>query len=199
MTSIQFFKIIFSFQSEILDGIPALLYQAPYGSFSSKINNETESEYFCDLKNPVGAHVDGTMEVSECIDGNPPLIISHPHFMEGDSQLFEHFEGISPNRSLHNSYAYLHPRMSVPLYGISRMQINLKVTKMNRHYEKFDGLILPLAWLETSTDSFPAKFNFLLFLSTIVVDYIEMVCKYGSIVSFIISSFYIVIKLFEFV
>lgn len=139
------------------------------------------------------------MEVTDCIDGNPPIVISHPHFMEGDSKLFEYFEGLSPNRSLHSSYAHLHPRMSVPLFGISRMQINLKVTKMNKHYEKFDGLILPIAWLETSTDSFPTKFNFLLFLSTIVVDYIEIVCKYGSILSFVLSTLYLVIKLLEFI
>lgn len=139
------------------------------------------------------------MEMTDCIDGNPPIVISHPHFMEGDPQLLEMFEGISPDRNLHSSYAYLHPRMSVPLFGVSRMQINLKVTKMNKHFEKFDGLILPIAWLETSTDSFPNEFNFLLFLSTIVVDDIEIVCKYGSIVSFILSSLYLVIKLLEFI
>lgn len=167
------------------------------GTFSSKINNETISEHFCELKSETKEHIDGVMEVSDCIDGAPPIILSHPHFMEGDERLFVKFEGISPNRSLHNSFVYLHPRMSVPLHGVSRMQVNLKVTKLRNHYEKFDNLILPIAWLETSTDSFPVKFKLLLFLSTIVVDYIEMVFKFGSIITFTVSTLYIVIKLFN--
>lgn len=137
------------------------------------------------------------MEVSDCIDGNPPLILSHPHFLEGDEKLFEKFEGLAPDRSLHNSFAYIHPRMSVPLFGVSRMQINLKVTKLKSHFEKIDNLVIPIAWLETSNDSFPPKFKFLLFFSTIVVDYIEMVFKFGSILSFLLSTLYIVIKFLE--
>lgn len=195
MIFILFFLICL--QSEILDGIPALFYNAPVGTFSSKINNETKSDYFCELKSETKEHIDGVMEVTDCIDGNPPIVLSHPHFMEGDERLSEKFKGLSPNRSLHNSFVYLHPRMSVPLYGVSRMQVNLKVTKLKNHYEKFEDLILPIAWLETSTDSFPVKFKFLLFLSTIVVDYIEMVFKFGSLISLTLSTLYIVIKLFN--
>lgn len=190
-----FFSLLLNIQTEILDGIPALLYNAPSGTFSKKVNNETESEYFCELKSETEPHIDGVMEISDCIDGTPPGFVSHPHFMEGEEKLFEKFEGLSPDVNLHSSYAYLHPRLSVPLFGVSRMQVNLKVTKLKNHYEKFDNLILPIAWIETSTDSFPVKFNFLLFLSTIVVDYIEMIFKFGSLISFTISMLYIVIKI----
>lgn len=125
------------------------------------------------------------MEVSDCIDGRPPVFVSYAHFMEGDAKLFEKFEGLYPNRSKHTPYAYIHPRLGTPLFGISRMQLNLKVSSFGKHYEKFNGLILPLAWIETSIEEFSIKIKILLYLSTYGVDFFEVILKYGSIITLI--------------
>lgn len=167
-------------------------YDAPPGSFASK------NEHFCELKSENDEHIDGVIEVSDCFDSSPPIVLSHPHFMEGDEKLFEKFEGLLPDRNLHNSYAFLHPRMSVPLNGISRMQINLKVSKLNDHYAKFDNIILPIVWIETSTESFPLDLKFLFFISSTFVNYIEEIFKFGSIIIFTLSTLYIFGKFLNF-
>lgn len=128
------------------------------------------------------------MKISDCINGNPPIFVSHPHFMEGDKKLFENFEGLAPNRSLHNSFVYLHPRFSTPFLGISRMQLNLQVSHFRNYYQKLpEDLILPLAWIETTNSEIPSKFKLLFFLSSNVADWGENLFKYGSIFFLMIS------------
>lgn len=138
------------------------------------------------------------MDISDCIDGTPPIFVSFAHFMDGNSKLFERIEGLKPDRRFHTPHAHIHPRLGIPLFGESRMQLNLKVTSLGRHYEKFDGLILPLAWIQTSVDEFPLRFKFLLYTSTYFVDFIEIVLKYGSIISFLASVGYLLRKFANF-
>lgn len=168
--------------------IPAYHYVAPENSFA-KPSEKILNDKYCELKSVDYEHLNGVLEVSDCIEGSPPIFASHPHFMEGDEKLFEHFEGLSPNRSLHNSFAYLHSRFSIPVFGTSRMQLNLKMKHYKNYYKAFpNNLILPLGWIETTTDTIPEEFKFRLYLSTVVVDVLEIIIKYGSFVTFIISS-----------
>lgn len=121
--------------------------------------------------------------------------------MEGDERLFSHFEGLAPNRSRHNSYAYLHPRFSIPVLGTSRMQLNLRLTHYKNYYNHYPNeLIFPLAWIETTSDVIPEEFKFKLYLSTVIVDCIEIIFKYGSVFTFIVSLsilFYSIINNFR--
>lgn len=175
--------------------IPSYLYVAPENVFS-KPNDKIPNDCYCELASIHEEHVNGVLEVSDCIDGSPPVLASHPHFMEGDEKLIEHFEGIAPNRSLHDSFVYLHSRFSVPVFGTSRMQLNLKLSHHKNYYKHFpNGLILPLGWVETTTDVIPDEFKFKLYLSTVVVDFTEAVIKYGSVFTFIVSLTYILFTL----
>lgn len=135
------------------------------------------------------------LDISDCIEGSPPVFVSYPHFTEGDAKLLDKLEGLYPNRSNHAAYAYLHPRLGFPLFGISRMQINLKVSSFGRDYEKFNGLILPLAWIETSIEEVPVKFKILFYMSTYVVDVVEVILKYGSIIALIYTLSCLIINL----
>lgn len=184
--------LTFDKEEKIMNGMRSYRYKAPYGSFSSP---ETihENKFYCELKSVKEKHVNGVLDVSSCIDGSPPIYISHPHFMEGDEELFKHFEGLKPESSLHESFANIHPRLSVPIFGVSRMQISLKVNQFGKYYKNIpDGLILPLVWIETTTEEFPNNVKSRLFLSTIVVDYLEIFFKFGSLLSFAIAFFILI-------
>jgi scavenger receptor class B, member 1 len=179
--------LAFDKELSIMDGMRCYRYKAPYGVFSSPKNN-TEAKYFCELKTASEKQIDGVLDVSSCIDGNPPIFISHPHFYEGGPELFEHFEGLNPDQQLHESFAYIHPRLSVPLFGSSKMQINLKSHHFGQHFKNLpDGIILPLAWIETSTEEFPEEIKKRLYLSTVVVDFLETCFKFGSLLALVSS------------
>ncbi|KAL7044998.1 hypothetical protein ACKWTF_002130 [Chironomus riparius] len=179
----------YSKQEVIYGNIPSYYYIAPENTFT-KPNDQIKNKYYCELKSVQQEHVNGVLDVSDCIDGTPPIYASHPHFMEGDEKLFSHFEGLAPNKSLHNSYAYIHPRFSIPVLGTSRMQLNLKLTHHKNYYNHYPNeLILPLAWIETTSDMIPEEFKFKLYLSTVIVNGIEIILKYGSFLTLIASLF----------
>lgn len=172
-----------------VNGMRSYRYKAPFGAFSP-----THKDY-CELKSVKQKHVDGVLDVSDCIDGNPPILISHPHMMEGDKKLFEHFEGLNPNMSLHESFAHIHPRLSVPISGVSRMQLNMRVSHFGNYYKKLpNDIILPLVWIETTSEEFPVGIKTRLFLSTVVVDFIEIFFKIGSIISLMLSILYLMLS-----
>lgn len=181
-------------REEKISGMRSFVYKAPFGVFSSP-ENFPANEFFCEPKNAKQKHVDGLLDVSECIDGNPPIFVSHPHFMEGDASLFEHFDGLTPNQQKHESYAYIHPRLSVPLFGVSRTQVNLRLSHFGKYFKNFpDGMVLPLAWIETTTEEFPEHIKTRLFLSTVVVDYLENFLKFGSLLSFLFTSLFLIVN-----
>lgn len=185
--------LVFDKETKV-NGMRSYRYKAPYGTFSSP-ESYPENKFYCELNSMQHKHIDGVLDVSSCIDGNPPIYISHPHFMEGNSSLFEHFEGLQPNKSVHESFAHIHPRLSVPLYGVSKMQLNLKLNHFGNFYRNIpDGIILPLAWIETTTDEFPDSIKTRLFLSTVVVDYLEMFLKVSSLFGVIVSPLFIAIN-----
>ncbi|KAG5677316.1 hypothetical protein PVAND_007085 [Polypedilum vanderplanki] len=180
-------------KSFVLNNIPAYYYEAPENTFT--YNNKN----YCELKSIHKNHINGVLEVSDCLEEKPPAFISHPHFMEGDDKLFEHIDGLKPNRSLHNSFVYLHPRLSVPLYGVSRMQLNLRVNHFKNYYKKFpDGLILPLAWIETTTSKdVPKKFKQLIYLSSVFANNFEIFIKFGSLITMMISLSLLIVQLYK--
>jgi scavenger receptor class B, member 1 len=184
--------LVFDKEEKILNGMRSYRYKAPFGTFSST-ESYPENKFYCEPQDSKHQHIDGVLDVMKCIEGNPPILISHPHFMEGDAKLFEHFEGLNPDENFHESFAYLHPRLSVPIYGVSRMQINLRANHFGKLFSNLpDGIILPLAWIEITNDELPENLKTRLFLSTVIVDYAEILIKYGSLLSLMISSFVLI-------
>ena len=147
------------------------------------------TQYYCKPKSLDVDHINGTVDISLTLNGNPPMFGSFAHFFKGDEKLFEHFEGLSPDESLHSCYAYIQPRIGLLIKGGLRYQLNIRVTKFNNHFKKYDNLILPLIWLEYTLDELPLKFKIMLFMVSPVADILEVVLKYGSILSFVLSIY----------
>lgn len=193
MNTCRTLPLVFDREAEVMNGIRTYRYQAPLGTFSSPESNP-ENKHYCELKSLNRKHIDGVLEISDCLDGNPPIVFSHPHFMEGDDELFKHFEGLKPNRSLHESFVHFHPRLSLPIYGVSRMMLSLRLTHYGKYYKNLpEGIILPLAWIETTNDEFPEHIKTRLWLSTVLVDFIENFIKFSSMASLMLTSAYVVV------
>ena len=178
--------LVFDKEVKVLNGLRSFKYKAPFGTFSAT------NEFYCEPQSFKGKHIDGVLDVSGCIDGTPPIFISHPHFMEADPELYKHLDGIKPDENLHSSYAFIHPRLAVPLYGVSRMQLNLKVNHFGNYFRNLpDGIILPLVWIETTNEEIPDFLRKRLFLSTVIVDLLETLIKFASVVCSSVSIFYL--------
>lgn len=185
--------LVFDKETKVMNGMQSYRYKAPFGTFSSP-DNYPSNKFYCELKSMMQKHIDGVLDVSSCVDGNPPIFISHPHFMEGDTKLFKHFKGLKPKQSLHESFVHIHKRLSVPLFGVSRMQLNLKLNHFGNYYKNIpDEIILPLAWIETTTEEFPDNIKTRLFLSTVVVDFVEVFFRFSSLFGIIASLVFILI------
>lgn len=164
-------------------GLPSYYYKGNMNIFTS------DTQHYCVPKSLVVDHINGTVDISSTLNGNPPLYGSFAHFIKGDEKLFEHFEGLSPDESLHSSYAYIQPRIGLLIKGGLRYQLNIRVTRFNNHYKKFDNLILPLIWLEYTLDELPLKFKIMLFMVSPIANILEVILKYGSILSFVLSIY----------
>lgn len=87
-----------------------------------------------------------------------PVILSLPHFLNSDSDVINQIEGVSPAEEIHKSLGVVHPDFGIPLDGSSlKIQVNLEVahTKYNTRTKPFNGLMLPLFWIELGCSDLP--------------------------------------------
>lgn len=98
----------------------------------------------------------GMAHLSPCYYGIP-VTISQPHFYNSDPRLHEHVTGLNPEREKHDSTLILHKEMGVPLKANLKIQINLAVpeTKYNTKTKPFNGIVIPLFWLELNIEDVP--------------------------------------------
>lgn len=95
-----------------------------------------------------------------------PVVISQPHFLNADPELLEQFDGIKPDKDLHDTVLAMHANLSIPLSAKLRIQINLDVgkTKYNARTRPFNDLVLPLFWLELRISDIPTSVYLILLL-----------------------------------
>lgn len=179
-------KLQYEREVSVLNGIPAWRYKVPEGGFASSLTNP-ENQCYCDAENSNTCPPDGVFDASKCLDGIP-LLLSYPHFLEGNESLFTHFEGLTPNRTLHETFADIHPRLAFPIGGASRLQINFRVKSFDNYYKKLPkDLILPVFWFEVTSGEIPPQFQAIVFHTTHTANATYLAIQYGSIVAAFVS------------
>lgn len=118
------------------------------------------------------------------------MIASFPHFYLGNESLFEKIVGLEPRQERHESYIDLHPRLGITVNMNMRLQMNVEVRKaigipFSGNLE--DGLILPLIWLDTGIGEIPESLRQILYRSHYMVNAIEAVLQWCSLIGVIIS------------
>jgi hypothetical protein len=173
----------------VLNGIPAWRYKTAKNEFASSKTNPAMKCY-CDAATQK-CPPDGVFDASKCLDGIP-LLVSHPHFLEGDESLFERFEGLRPNEKEHETFADIHARMAFPISGASRLQMNFKVSKFQSfmipsYYTSLDGVIIPIFWFEVTAGEIPAEFQKIVFHTTQSANATYLAIQYGSLIGAVVS------------
>ncbi|XP_055385355.1 lysosome membrane protein 2 [Condylostylus longicornis] len=155
-------------------------YRTPLNVLSYDDDNSA-NQCYCSLgKCPLSGVFDGTL----CYD-DAPIFPSFPHFFSGDPKLYEKFEGIKPQKELHQTFADIHPRLAFPIGGASRIQINIQLHKqdlLDRELKRMDeGIILPILWLEITQGELNEELQTLIFHSTFSANAIQYALKYGTL------------------
>lgn len=134
-----------------------------------------ENKCFC-YKNKC---VKGFQSIAPCYYGIP-ITLSQPHYLNADPESLNSVNGLSPDIELHGSVCQIQPDLGVPLRGNMRIQINLDVgqTRGNHHTKMFNGLQVPLFWVEITTEELPFVVVFLLNLVCKVLPISLEVVKY---------------------
>lgn len=186
------FTLEFDREVTVLNGIPAKRYIPEPNSFGSSRTNEN-NQCYCDSEFSNKCPPDGVFDAEKCI--GVQLLMSYPHFYEGDEILLEPFEGLRPNKEEHQTFADIHPRMAFPIGGASRMQLNIRLKR--KTYGIFppktlyrnlpEDLILPICWFEITAGEVPAELLAMVFNTTHSANATYLTIQYGSIICMFVS------------
>uniref|UniRef100_U5ERK4 Putative plasma membrane glycoprotein cd36 n=1 Tax=Corethrella appendiculata TaxID=1370023 RepID=U5ERK4_9DIPT len=182
------FPLAYNKEVTVFEGIPAWRYKPEKNVFAHP-NIHADNQCYCHLESGV-CPPSGLFNASLC-SHNAPVLISFPHFYEGDESLQDTIDGLSPNQQLHETYADIHPRLAFAMNGASRFQINIQVKKNDfaiDGFEKFkDDQILPVLWMEVTTGEIPVELKAMVYHSTFTANAIQMSLRYGSLCFFLLT------------
>ncbi|KAJ8338943.1 hypothetical protein SKAU_G00357290 [Synaphobranchus kaupii] len=92
--------------------------------------NQEENPANADFCVPVGECLGtGVLSVSVCRKG-APVVVSFPHFYQGDEKYINAVEGLSPNQEDHETFLDINPTLGIPIRASKRAQINILVNRV---------------------------------------------------------------------
>lgn len=132
---------------------------------------------------------DGVFDMSACTEGGAPILISQPHFLNGDPALTEFLDGLAPSKEKHEFFLDIHSKYGLTLGTVSRIQINVEVKKDTMILKNVpSGLILPLIWMEISSEDMPEHMFNLMYHATFSVHYLEVLLMWTCLVLVTIAT-----------
>ncbi|XP_060809018.1 scavenger receptor class B member 1-like [Amyelois transitella] len=153
------------FDSElVIDHVPVYRYNLSESVFN-RVTNGTD----CYDTQP--SLPEGLSDGSKCYF-KFPMVVSYPHFYNGQPPKDKYVTGLQPDRTKHNSYIIVEPLTGTPFRSVARMQSNLRVhdlTRFNYPYNKFSNLVLPLFWAEYNQEGLPAHIRQTIYFMAVIL------------------------------
>jgi len=150
-------SLSFKYQKDMADrnGINGYRFVAGPDNYEASKGNSANS-CFCSGINSESAlcgKKDGLFDVSECQYG-APVLVSWPHFFQGDSSLLNDVVGLSPDAEKHSSYYDISKNSGITLSARVTTQINAYIDNYP-NIEQVKGLkemVYPIMWSSLETD-----------------------------------------------
>uniref|UniRef100_A0A3B4ZUS7 Scavenger receptor class B member 2 n=1 Tax=Stegastes partitus TaxID=144197 RepID=A0A3B4ZUS7_9TELE len=163
-------------------GIPAYRFTPPRSVFASKEENPA-NEGFC--VTPQECLGTGLLKVSPCRKG-APVVASFPHFYLADSKFVGAIEGMSPERTHHQTFLDLNPTTGVIVRANKRAQINILLNRISGFPKtrSLNETIFPVMFLNESVvidDASAARVQKLLLIVTLVSNFPLIIVGLGGI------------------
>ncbi|KAK6644994.1 hypothetical protein RUM43_001270 [Polyplax serrata] len=112
-----------------------------------------------------------------------PVFLSYPHFLQADPSLLDAVEGLKPDVEKHQTVFKIQNKLGVPLEGLVRVQMNLKISKVSniKVVAKFPDIIFPIMWIEEGVEELTPPIKRWLYIATTFSDVAVPVFTYGCI------------------
>lgn len=157
-------------------------------SFFKPINADSNTECYCVKKEHSSRQtfckLKGVVDASKC--RNKPIVLSTPHFYNGDPFLLTQVDGLSPNATEHDTFIDVEPMTGAVMRVRRRLQVNVEMSRNNNFEASKNitsrGIIHPFIWLDQSIvipDDLAQKFENKL---TKVVRMVKIICYAALIV-----------------
>lgn len=130
--------------SSSIRGISALLFHPPKSIFTSG-SEDPDNKGFC---NP-NCLPSGLLSVNACVPFNAPIVVSSPHFLNGDPILLKKVLGLHPDPKKHDTFLYVEPNTGALLQASKRLQFNIHVEPVKGFFQT-SGLastFVPIMWI----------------------------------------------------
>lgn len=176
-------------------GINTLKFILPKRLFLSPDRNP-ENGCFCLDKNEPLCGYDGIMDASPCKKG-APIVLSSPHFYNGDKRLLNGVKGLNPDKKKHETYLNIEPNTGLVFDATQRLQINVVIRPHTGIglLRNVKDVVLPVLWLQESAtvDEFSAnKFKSQVTKTIVVGNSILIAFIFVGIVLILIAVAYII-------
>jgi len=132
-------------------GIPVYKFAVP-DKFYKAPANEPDNACYCTseegMRSPL-CTTDGVLDISTCKKG-APIVLSSPHFYNGDLSLFQRVHGLKPEKRFHETFLEIEPITGLVLNAARRIQINVNV-RSRKEFEivrNINDVIMPFIWVE---------------------------------------------------
>lgn len=91
----------------------------------------------------------GLLSVNACVPFNAPIVVSQPHFLNGNKSLQKMVLGLHPNEEKHDTFLTLEPNTGIPLQASKRLQFNIHVEPFSgvSDLENVKAAQVPIMWI----------------------------------------------------
>lgn len=140
-------SIYAEYQREVSHG-PLTLYR--YVLPNRLLANTPENECYCTDDFTCRASM---INVSPCRKG-APVVVSTPHFYQGDAEDAVQVIGLNPRAKEHETYLDIEPNTGVTFRAAKRIQINMPLHRYGNlpAYQNVPDVIIPVLWVNESAE-----------------------------------------------
>ncbi|XP_036385481.1 lysosome membrane protein 2-like [Megalops cyprinoides] len=152
-----------------IKGIPAYRFAPPRSVLASREENPANAGFCLPGDQCLGT---GVLRVSVCRKG-APVVVSFPHFYQGDEKYIKGVAGLSPNQEDHETFLDINPTTGVPIRASKRAQINILVNRISGfpQTKSINETVFPIVFVNETVvidDASAAKMRTLLLMVMLV-------------------------------
>ena len=91
----------------------------------------------------------GLLSVNACVPFNAPIVVSSPHFLNGNKSLQKMILGLKPDEEKHDTFVSIEPKTGVLLQASKRLQFNIDVEPMDgiKDLQNVKAAYIPIMWI----------------------------------------------------
>ncbi|XP_021956067.1 lysosome membrane protein 2 [Folsomia candida] len=144
-----------SFEKEVnLQGVKGYRFTVPRSEYGNP-KNHPENSCYCTQpgEDMEDCPHDGVYQINACQKA-ASVLISHPHFYNGDKTYLQNVKGLNPKLEHHQTFIDIEPITGQVLRYAKRAQVNLHLRPLKSitEFNKVPNMIFPVMWTEETAE-----------------------------------------------